>query len=116
MRDAAHGMLPHHGQGANLTIEDAITLAELLPVCHAEEFDDAMQRYQKLRRARTRIIQCSAHATSAVLHLPDGTESRAATLARVLERLGWIHAFDVLGNAATRSMRAGARLDRFVRL
>src|SRR3954468_11478643 len=29
--DAAHGMLPHHGQGANTTIEDAITLAELLP-------------------------------------------------------------------------------------
>ena len=28
--DAAHGMLPHHGQGANLTIEDAITLAVLL--------------------------------------------------------------------------------------
>ncbi|MBV8916208.1 MAG: FAD-dependent monooxygenase, partial [Acetobacteraceae bacterium] len=27
--DAAHGMLPHHGQGANTTIEDAITLAEL---------------------------------------------------------------------------------------
>jgi 2-polyprenyl-6-methoxyphenol hydroxylase-like FAD-dependent oxidoreductase len=28
--DAAHAMLPHHGQGANTTIEDAITLAELL--------------------------------------------------------------------------------------
>jgi hypothetical protein len=28
--DSAHGMLPHHGQGANTTIEDAITLAELL--------------------------------------------------------------------------------------
>ena len=28
--DAAHGMLPHHGQGANTTIEDALTLAELL--------------------------------------------------------------------------------------
>ena len=28
--DAAHAMLPHHGQGANTTIEDAITLAEFL--------------------------------------------------------------------------------------
>ncbi len=28
--DAAHGMLPHQGQGANTTVEDAVTLAELL--------------------------------------------------------------------------------------
>ena len=28
--DAAHGMLPHHGQGANTTIEDAFALAGLL--------------------------------------------------------------------------------------
>ena len=29
--DAAHAMLPHHGQGANTTIEDAVALAELRP-------------------------------------------------------------------------------------
>lgn len=29
--DSAHAIVPHHGQGANTTIEDAITLAELLP-------------------------------------------------------------------------------------
>jgi salicylate hydroxylase len=28
--DAAHGMLPHHGQGANTSIEDAFALAALL--------------------------------------------------------------------------------------
>ena len=28
--DAAHGMLPHHGQGANTSIEDAFVLAALL--------------------------------------------------------------------------------------
>ena len=28
--DAAHGMLPHHGQGANTSIEDAFALAGLL--------------------------------------------------------------------------------------
>src|SRR5262249_16692992 len=77
--DAAHGMLPHHGQGANLTIEDAITLAELLNTRGVEEFDDAMQCYQTLRRARTRIVQ-----RSALLHLPDeAVDGRAATLARV---------------------------------
>jgi salicylate hydroxylase len=96
--DAAHGMLPHHGQGANLTIEDAITLAELLRGCRVEEFDDAMQRYQALRRTRTRIVQRSARATNAFLHLSDGAESRAATLARVPDRFGWIHAFDAFSD------------------
>jgi salicylate hydroxylase len=115
MGDAAHGMLPHHGQGANLTIEDAITLAELLRACRLEEFGDAMQSYQMLRRARTRIVQRSAHATNAVLHLSDATEGRAATLARVPERFGWIHAFDALDDVASRSVRATARAGGFVR-
>jgi 2-polyprenyl-6-methoxyphenol hydroxylase-like FAD-dependent oxidoreductase len=102
--DAAHGMLPHHGQGANLTIEDAITLAELLRSCRIENFHGAMQRYQTLRRTRTRTIQRSALATNTVLHLhDDAIEGRAATLARVPERFGWIHAFDAL-DATSQSM------------
>ncbi|MEU6652625.1 FAD-dependent monooxygenase [Streptomyces sp. NPDC046900] len=28
--DAAHAMVPHHGQGANQSIEDAIVLADCL--------------------------------------------------------------------------------------
>jgi salicylate hydroxylase len=102
--DAAHGMLPHHGQGANLTIEDAITLAELLATCGVEEFDDAMQRYQTLRRARTRVVQRSARATNTLLHLPDDAiDGRAATLARVPEKFGWIHAFDALGDVTSQA-------------
>jgi salicylate hydroxylase len=97
MGDAAHGMLPHHGQGANVTIEDAITLAELLPAHGLEGFDVAMTEYEHLRRARTRIIQRSARATNAVLHLPDdAVGGRAAYLARFAERFAWIHAFDAL--------------------
>jgi salicylate hydroxylase len=103
--DAAHGMLPHHGQGANVTIEDAITLAELLRSCRIEEFHGAMQGYQALRRTRTRTIQRSALATNTVLHLhDDAIEGRAATLARVPERFGWIHAFDALGDATLQSI------------
>jgi salicylate hydroxylase len=101
--DAAHGMLPHHGQGANTTIEDAITLAELLRACSVEEFDGAMQRYQALRRARTRIIQRSSRATNTVLHLADdATEGRTASLAHFPDRFGWIHEFDALGDVTSR--------------
>jgi 2-polyprenyl-6-methoxyphenol hydroxylase-like FAD-dependent oxidoreductase len=97
--DAAHGMLPHHGQGANVTIEDAVALAELIPANGMKGFDDAMTKYESLRRARTRIIQRSARATNAVLHLPDDAiGGRAASLARFHERFGWIHAFDALAS------------------
>ena len=34
--DAAHGMLPHHGQGANTSIEDAFALAALLAEAKGE--------------------------------------------------------------------------------
>jgi salicylate hydroxylase len=92
--DAAHGMLPHQGQGANQTIEDAITLAELLPL-QTKGLDAALAEYEALRRARTRVVQRSARATNAVLHLPDDAiEGRAAALARFPERFGWIHSFD----------------------
>lgn len=100
--DAAHGMLPHHGQGANTTIEDAISLAELLPVDKIEKFDEAMQRYQALRRTRTRIIQRSSWETNAVLHLPDDAiAGRSARLAQFAERFGWIHKFDALADVTS---------------
>jgi salicylate hydroxylase len=104
--DAAHGMLPHHGQGANTTIEDSITLAELRPV-RLQDFEEAMQRYQLLRRARTRIIQRSSRATNAALHLPDdAVAGRAASLARFAERFGWIHEFDALQDVTSRAASA----------
>nr|WP_294500923.1 FAD-dependent monooxygenase [uncultured Rhodopila sp.] len=95
--DAAHAMLPHQGQGANTTIEDAVTLAELLAAYGVEQFDEAMQRYHALRRVRTRVIQRSSWATNTVLHLPDdGIAGRGEQLARFPERFGWIHEFDAL--------------------
>jgi salicylate hydroxylase len=50
--DAAHAMLPHQGQGANTSIEDAITLAELLPGTAPEELVPLLSKYQSLRRKR----------------------------------------------------------------
>lgn len=99
--DAAHTMLPHHGQGANMTIEDAAMLAYHLPKpsddltrrrCH-----DALRNYERLRRTRTRQVQRSSWDTAAVLHLPDGplALARDRQLDSYPERFGWIHAYDV---------------------
>jgi salicylate hydroxylase len=93
--DAAHAMLPHHGQGANVSIEDAITLAELLAGASGGELEAVLGRYQALRRARTRKIQRSSRVTNDLLHLPDGPDLAVVIIPqRRLGRLrphgGWI--------------------------
>lgn len=99
--DAAHAMLPHQGQGANTTIEDAVTLAQLLPAERYGELDAAIGRYETLRRARTRAIQRSSWATNTQLHLPDAAVAgRTERLARFPDQFAWIHAFDALASAS----------------
>ena len=95
--DAAHGMLPHHGQGANTSIEDAFTLAALLADARPGDLEQAFQRYQQLRRARTRKIQRSSWVTNALLHLRAGpaVAARDSKVARVPDEFGWIHSYDV---------------------
>ncbi len=99
--DSAHAMVPHHGQGANTTIEDAITLAELLVGTASGGVAAMLGQYQALRRARTRKIQRSSWATNAILHLPDGPAlpARDAKVARFPEDFAWIHEFDALQSA-----------------
>jgi salicylate hydroxylase len=96
--DAAHAMLPHHGQGANTTIEDAVTLAELLADASPSELEAMAGHYQALRRARTRKIQRSSRVTNHLLHLPDGPAlaERDRRISRFPEDFGWIHQFDAL--------------------
>ncbi len=96
--DAAHAMLPHHGQGANTTIEDAVTLAELLVGTAPGDVDGVLARYGALRVARTRKIQRSSRATNDLLHLPDGPAlaARDRRMRRFPQDFGWIHEFDAL--------------------
>jgi len=98
MGDAAHGMLPHHGQGANTTIEDAITLAELFAGASPGKLNAVLARYQVMRRARTRKIQRSSRVTNDLLHLPDGPAlaERDRRVSRFPEDFGWIHEFNAL--------------------
>jgi len=56
------------------------------------------------RRVHSRQVQAASWAASAALHLPEGpaTRQRDAYLARLPERLAWIHSHDVLAEAAER--------------
>jgi salicylate hydroxylase len=97
--DAAHHLAPHHGQGANQSIEDAIVLAACLADAGSGAHTDALKRYERLRRGRTRKVQYASISAADVLHLPDGEEAdrrnaRLGSTGRVLHHLGWIHEFD----------------------
>ncbi|WP_300015220.1 FAD-dependent monooxygenase [Pseudonocardia sp.] len=94
--DAAHAMLPHHGQGANQTIEDAAVLARCLADAGPDGHESAFGRYERLRRARARAVQRASWDTSAALHLPDGpaADARDERLTGLDTWLGWIHGHD----------------------
>jgi salicylate hydroxylase len=113
--DAAHAMLPHHGQGANTTIEDAVALAYILADARlaagvkADDLEPALRRYQALRRARTRTIQRSSWVTNRLLHLPDGrgAQWRNEKVARFADDFAWIHEYDVRQVLAAAGVGAG---------
>jgi salicylate hydroxylase len=92
--DACHAMLPHHGQGANQSIEDAAVLARLLTT---HPVDAALDAYPRLRRARTRAVARSAWRTGTLLHLPDGDaglSTRDDAFTHYLARNAWVHEYD----------------------
>ena len=94
MGDAAHAMVPHQGQGANQTIEDAIVLADCLA-----DADDLALGAARLRgapaQAHGRVQRWSRRAAD-LMHLPDGPEiaARDALFRELDSELAWIHAYD----------------------
>jgi salicylate hydroxylase len=91
--DAAHAMVPHQGQGANQTIEDAIALAD----CLAEnDLGPALATFSDRRRRRAAAVQWLSRRTADLMHLPEGPEiaRRDALFADLYTHLSWIHAHD----------------------
>jgi salicylate hydroxylase len=96
--DAAHAMVPHQGQGANQTIEDAIVLADCLAGARTAggELGTALRRYADLRRKRTARVQRWSRRVADLMHLPDGPEiaPRDALFRELYSELHWIHSYD----------------------
>jgi salicylate hydroxylase len=95
--DAAHAMLPHQGQGANQTIEDAATLAICLADADPADPEPALAEFEARRRKRTSHVQALSRWTADMLHLPDGPEAaqRDDRFKDPYEQLAWIHGHDV---------------------
>jgi salicylate hydroxylase len=101
--DAAHAMVPHQGQGANQTIEDAVLLADLLAAARPDAVSEALARYEALRRPRTQRVQRWSRLAADWMHLADGpaVERRDARLQAADADLAWIHGYDVRDALAT---------------
>src|SRR5579862_1912840 len=94
--DAAHGMLPHQGQGANQTIEDAVALAGILADSPANSIAEKLAIFENLRKPRTRRVQKYSWKANRQLHLPDGpsADRRDRRLRNVPKTVRWIHEHD----------------------
>ena len=60
--DAAHPMLPHLGQGANQSMEDAVALAVLLEGSTTVDVAQRLREFERLRLPRTSAVQAGARA------------------------------------------------------
>lgn len=97
--DAAHALVPHHGQGANQSIEDAVVLADCIASAENTSIAETFERYERLRRGRARKVVYASVTTGDMLHLPPGTErerrdARLGSHDAMLHHLDWIHGFD----------------------
>ncbi|AMT73936.1 FAD-dependent monooxygenase [Mycobacteroides immunogenum] len=104
--DAAHPMTPHLGQGANMSIEDAVVLATVLAGASATDVPRRLALYESLRRDRTTRVQQNARRAGAIYRATDlSALQQAAALTGILAG-DWIPDYDA---AAT----AGAALAAF---
>jgi salicylate hydroxylase len=87
--DAAHPMLPHHGQGASQAIEDAVALGHLLATRPAAA---ALADYDALRRPHTTRVQLGSRGSGTLRVRPDSPD-RAMTA--MVDDVSWIQRYDI---------------------
>jgi salicylate hydroxylase len=75
--DACHPMLPYMAQGAAQAIEDGAVLAACLQRAPDLGVEDALKRYEAIRKPRASEIQALARRNAQTFHLRDGAEQEA---------------------------------------
>jgi salicylate hydroxylase len=94
-------MLPHLGQGANQSIEDAYTLALLLANATPADVPAALALYESLRRPRTTRIQHHSRVAGTLYDATDPHPTRDTQLRTHSDTLSWLHDYDAEAEALT---------------
>jgi len=94
--DAAHPMLPHLGQGANQSIEDAFALAVVLRDVSSADVPAALRHYAQVRRRRTDVVQANSRRSGERYDQVNRTaDSRDLELIDTRKLRAWIYDYDV---------------------
>ncbi|MGI5166703.1 FAD-dependent monooxygenase [Spirillospora sp. CA-253888] len=102
--DAAHPMLPHHGQGAGQAIEDAVALAFCLA---RDPGPEGIAAYEAVRRPHTTRVQLGSRGGGSMrLRAGDADGRRDSPgLAATVEDASWIQGYDVQEELETSGAR-----------
>jgi salicylate hydroxylase len=100
--DAAHPMLPHHGQGANQAIEDAAVLAASLDPLREDRATPGrvaacLHRYESIRRPHTTRVQLGSRGGGSMKMRPS------TSAPSLVEDVAWIYRYDVRAELARQS-------------
>jgi 2-polyprenyl-6-methoxyphenol hydroxylase-like FAD-dependent oxidoreductase len=92
--DAAHAPLPHQGQGAGLSIEDAYALGALLPTCGPQDYASVFEAFEHLRQRRAWMVQAYSRAAGRAYKFTGAAAARRdASWPSLPQRIGWIHRY-----------------------
>ena len=105
--DAAHAMLPHQGQGAAQSIEDAVVLARCLERAEPGTAVDWLRLYERVRRPRTERVQAASRLAGEIYDLADEAEQERRVPSALATRGEWLWNYDA--DAAFEAARARRR-------
>jgi salicylate hydroxylase len=92
--DAAHAMLPHQGQGAGQSIEDAVLLAHCLSRARIDTVGEWLQLYERVRKPRTEQVQRASRAVGDIYDLDDPVEQERRAPSALETRGEWLWNYD----------------------
>lgn len=102
--DSAHPMLQYFAQGACMAMEDAVCLSHCLEH-YGENPEDALQKYQAMRKVRTARVQLNSRLIGEFIYHPD--DAKAAVRNHVMKsmsaddwhrQLSWLYGSNGLEN------------------
>jgi salicylate hydroxylase len=92
--DAAHAMLPHVGQGAGQSIEDAVVLARCLATARRDDLGQWLRLYEGIRRPRTERVQRASRLAGEIYDLADSAEQERRAPGALEARGEWLWSYD----------------------
>ena len=92
--DAAHAMLPHQGQGAGQSIEDATVLSRCLSLARSETVPQWLRLYEQIRKPRTERVQRASRLAGEIYDLADPAEQERRAPSLLNTRGEWLWNYD----------------------